>query len=949
MTEEHIPRTAPDHGGAHGPGSRPAAVDDDGIVGRDRELILLAGLVDELAAGASRCLVMAGGPGAGKSVLLDVAARTARRAAIRVLSCRGSEDESELALAGLHQLLRPVMDFATGLPPRQRAALLGVFGLDDGTEPVSDPMLTALGTLTLLSDAAEQAPVLLVVDDAHWLDVGTLDVLAFVARRLDDERVSLVLAARDTAVPDRFGREARQLTLEPLDRAAAALLLDRQPAPPTGRARAHILEQAAGVPLALVELARAAGRDPATADDGTLPLTDRLEAIFAADLPELPPETRTLLLLAAAAESAELPVILSAAGPAASPDAWLPAERAGLVRIDDDHLRFRHPLIRSAVYQSAGYAERHAAHRALAAVLAADPDRRAWHHAAAASGVDEQAARGLDDSAGRAQRRGGYAAAATALERAARLTPDPDLRARRLVRAATMAMYAGHPRWVGEISARVATITDDPALLAEASLHAGWALAVTTQFGRSLGFLLPVAEEAVDTHPALALDALATAATPAYNSGAPEHRERILALVERIPPQEDEAGRLWVLAGCDPVGSRRRALDLLAAMIGSPTPTTAEGDPTDLPLARAVVVGAAAWALDETPDAVRLLAGALEHLRRSPTSGTNATVAQALALALYESGAWAECCAALDEAYRTAAEAGLENVVVGAPLLRATLLALRGETDAARSAVRQAVDGIDLPHCRSLRVRALCALGAAALADGDHTTAYDRFRACYTQDPEPVPLHYHASDYCLADLAAAAVRTGRTEDARTVLDAARRRLACGEMSPRLDAVVHRAAALLAEPADAERHFVMALADPVGERWPFERAQVRLDYAEWLRRRRRAVAARPLLGSALHVFERLGAHPWTERTRAELRAAGVTPGERPATARDALGELTAQQIQIARLAAAGHTNREIGERLFLSPRTVGFHLYRIFPKLGITSRGQLRDALGDLPE
>lgn len=254
-----------------------------------------------------------------------------------------------------------------------------------------------------------------------------------------------------------------------------------------------------------------------------------------------------MLLFAAAAESAELPVILSAVGDRATPDDWLPAERAGLVRVDADRVRFRHPLIRSAVYRAATYTERHTAHRALADVLVGDPDRRAWHHAAAASGVDEEAARELDDSAARAQRRGGYAAAATALERAARLSPDPTVRAGRLVRAATMAMYAGHPRWVGELSAQVATLTDEPALLAEASLRAGWALAVTTRFAGSLGFLLPVAEAAVDEDPVLTLDALATATTPAYNSGAPEHREKILRIAERVPPQEDEIGRLWAL------------------------------------------------------------------------------------------------------------------------------------------------------------------------------------------------------------------------------------------------------------------------------------------------------------------------------------------------------------------------------------------------------------------
>ncbi|MFE4990725.1 AAA family ATPase [Streptomyces mirabilis] len=920
---------------------------DEWIVGRDHELALLSRLVDALTTGRTGALLMTGGPGAGKSALLDAAARMARRSGVRVLRCRGSEGESGLAFAGLHQLLRPFLDLAEGLPARQRAALLGVFGLDDSTRTVSDPLLTSLGALTLLSDAAEHGPLLLVIDDTHWLDLGTLDVLAFMARRLEGEPVALLLAARDTAVPAQLDRQIDRLTIEPLDPAAAGRLLDHQPRPPAGRARSRVLEQAAGVPLALVELARAVARDPAAAHEDALPLTDRLEAIFAADLPELPPATLALLLFAAAAESAELPVILSAVGDRATPDDWLPAERAGLVRIDADRVRFRHPLIRSAVYRAATYTERHTAHRALADVLVGDPDRRAWHHAAAASGVDEEAAGELDDSAARAQRRGGYAAAATALERAARLSPDPTVRAGRLVRAATMAMYAGHPRWVGELSAQVATLTDEPALLAEASLLAGWALAVTTQFAGSLGFLLPVAEAAVDEDPVLTLDALATATTPAYNSGAPEHRENILRIVERVPPQDDETGRLWALAGCDPVRNRAQALELLAATWTAPLPKPGSG--VDIPLSRLVVSGGAAWVLDETAEAIRLLGAAMDHLRRSPTSGANATVAQALALALYESGSWTKARAALDEAYGLAAEGGLENVVVGAPVLRATLLALRGDTEEARAAVQRAVHGIDLPNCRSLQVRTHYALGAAALAEGDHAAAYDRFRAVYTRQPEPAPLHFHASDYYLADLVAAAVRTGRTEDARLVLDTARRRLAEGETSARLTAIVHRAEALLAEPDDAERHFTAALADPAGDQWPFERAQVRLDYAEWLRRRRRAVEARPLLAAALEVFERLGTRPWTDRTRAELRAAGVTPVSTPAGSADSLAELTPQQLQIARLAAAGLTNREIGERIFLSPRTVGFHLYRIFPKLGITSRAQLRDALPEPEE
>ncbi|MFE1796429.1 ATP-binding protein [Streptomyces sp. NPDC059517] len=935
-----------------------AAETDDGawIVGRDRELTLLTVLVKGLSSAepatdlpGTGVLVVTGGPGSGKSVLLDEACRTARAAGVRVLRCTGCEVESGLPFAGLHQLLRPVLDLAEELPARQRTALLGVFGLDENAEPDSaqNPLLTSLGALTLLSDLAARGPVLLVVDDAHWLDVGTLDTLAFVARRLEGEPVAMLVAARDQSVPAQFAREFPLLSVDPLDAASAGRLLDLQPEAPAGRARSRILDEAAGVPLALVELARAVARDPRAARD-SLPLTDRLEAIFAQDLPALPPATRQLLLLAAAAETAELPLILSAAAPDTTPADWHPAERAGLIRIDDGRLRFRHPLIRSAVYQSATYAQRHAAHLSLAEVFTGDPDRRAWHRAAAVEGVDEGVAEELEAGAGRAQRRGGYASAATALERAAQLSPDPADRARRLVRAATMAMYAGHPRWVAEITGRVTALTEDPAVLAEASLRAGWALAVTTQFEGSLGYLLPLADAATEENPVLALDALATATTPAYNSGEPAHREKIVRIAERVPVQEDDSDRLWILAGTDPLRHRTQALALLHAdrdSAGGDGPQAdEEGGPVrDRPLSQLITWGAAAWVLDETGEAVRLLGAALEHLRRSPTAGANATVAQALALAQYESGAWTAARASLDEAYRTAAEGGLENVVAGSPILGATLLALRGDADAARTAVRRAVHGVDLPTCRSLQVRAHYALGAAAQAEGDHATAYDRFRAVFTQDGEP--LHFHASDYHLADLAAVAVRTGRAEEARAVLDAAGRRHAEGEVSPRLAALVDRAHALLAEPDDAERHFQRSLARPTGDRWPFERARTRLDYAEWLRRRRRATEARPLLSAALEVFENLGTRPWTERTLAELRAAGVHATATPGQETD-LSELTPQQLQIARLAAAGLTNREIGERIFLSPRTVGFHLYRIFPKLGVTARAQLRDVLPD---
>ncbi|MEV0635886.1 AAA family ATPase [Streptomyces sp. NPDC050619] len=907
------------------------------ILGRDHEMSRITQLVDTVDGSGPKVLVLTGEPGAGKSTLVDWAASQATARGRRVLRVRGCEGEKDLGFAGAHQLLRPVLTGVDGLPAPQRDALRHALGMErtDGL-PAPDPLLIRVGVLTLLSDAAMERPLLIAVDDAQWLDVGSLDVLAFVARRLDSEPAALLLAAREEAVPARFDRDFPHLTAGPLTRAAAGLLLDTQPRPPRGRLRTQILQQAAGNPLALIELTRAFAKDPGASDIGSLPLTARLEHIFAADLPTLPLTTRRVLLLAAATGAARVSDVLHAAPGAQGPEVWQPAEQAGLVRVEGGQVRLRHPLVRSAVYQAASFAERREAHLALADAFAHEPDRRTWHLAAAALGPDEQVAHALAESAERFQRRGGHAAAATALERAAELTPQPRERARRLLAAATSAMYAGHPQWVGEIAGRVDTLTDDPQLLAEAALRAGWSLAVTLRHDDSLAFLLPAAESMATQAPGLALSALGTAATPAYNSGDPRYRHDIQRISGLIAPQPDETDRVWQQAAGHPFTDRQQLLKRLTHAV--------DGLP-DGSLSELVSLGGAAWILDETDEAVRLLGRAMDQLRRAATAGANCTVAQALALALFESGAWTAAQSAAEEAFWLATEAGADNVTVGSPLLRATLRAVRGDHAGARAQVDDAVRGRDLRTSRSLYVRHRHALGMAALAEGDHEQAYEQLRRVFTQGPRPAPVHYHASLYYLADLAAAAVRAGRADDARTVLHAAERTLEKSR-SARLAAVVHRASALLSDPDDAEPRFRAATGDPDGARWPFEYALAHLDFGEWLRRRRRTAEARGLLGTALDIFERLDARPWAERTTAELRAAGV-PVAAPA-GHDAPADLTPQELQIAQLAAEGLTNRDIGARLYLSPRTIGFHLHKIFPKLGITGRAQLRAALGDMP-
>ncbi|MEV6110175.1 AAA family ATPase [Streptomyces sp. NPDC051940] len=938
-----------------------------GIVGREQQLARIRAFLAGDAPDPDRLLLVAGEPGAGKTTLLDAAVAAAGGRGLRVLRARGDQSEAELAFAGLHQLLRPVLEEAHDLPGRQRAALWAAFGLDTdealgatdeaapGTadeeaagatdeaapgaaENPAEPLLIRLAALTLLSDAAARRPLCLVVDDAHWLDDGSLDTLAFVARRLADEPIRVLAAARTGAVPDRLAAPAVRMDVPPLADDPAGLLLDRQPQPPAGELRERILRQAAGSPLALVELARSTaglGDAPPDGAAGNLPLSARLEQVFAARLTGLPAATRRVLLLVAAAGDADLPAALTAAGalPGGEAAPWGPAEDAGLVRLASGRIGFRHPLMRSAVYQTATFQERRAAHLALADALHGSPDRRAWHLAAATLAPDEDIAGLLAATADRARRRGGYHAAAAALERAAMLTPDPECHARRLVDAASMAMYAGRPRWVEAITAKAVAATDDPHLLAEASLRAGWALAVTTRHAACLDFLLPIAEAAADTAPDQALAALSTAATVVYHAGDETYRRRALRIARTIGERGGTgAPWLWTWIACDPFTDRAERLRLLRETAQAP----------GLTLPELVTLGAAAWALDETDLAVRVLGGAMDHLRSTTTAGTNATVAQALALSQFESGAWDAAGETAREAYGTAAESGLEMAATSAGFLEAMLYAVRGDTAGARGRLDAVRAGADLSRSRGHDVRIRLVLATAATVDADYAGAYEHLRGLFGEGPDPAPAHYHYAYMGLADLAAAAERTGCTDDAREIVEAAERRLGDG-MSPRLRQLTRRARALLSPIGEAERHFTAALDGTAGDQWPFERAQARLDYAEWLRRRRRTAEARRLLAQALTVFERLDARPWISRTRAELRACGVTapPGERAA---GGVGELTAQELQIARLAAEGLTNRAIGERLLLSPRTIGYHLYQVFPKLGVTSRAQLRGAL-----
>src|SRR5580704_14007355 len=853
-----------------GPGELPAE-QPARIIGRDAGLARLRELVDPVPQ-ASRVLVVTGEAGMGKTVLLAGAAGRARSAGMRVLPVTGRESESRLAFAGLHQLLRPVLSRTDALPGRQAQALSRALGLaaDPGAP---DPLLTGVAVLTLLSDLSGRAPVLVVADDAHWLDRSSLEALAFAGSRLDAEPVVLLVGARGQAPPPGFDRGFPELHLPPLSAEDAGRLLDGQPRPPRGRDRAQVLAQAAGNPMALIELATAIADDPAASRRWAaepLPLTDRLTAVLTSRFAALPEPARAALLLAAVADG---PDLSAAASHGAGPDAraLAPAEQLGLVKVDRTGLQFSHPLVRSAIYHSAPFAQRAAAHRELANALHDQPDRRAWHLAAAALHPDEHVASLLEATSAQARRRGGAAAAALAMERAAELSPDPEDQARRLVAAASAAVSTGQADWVQDLTSRALAVTADPELRLTARHDAGWALAYSGRRTAALPALISVAEEASRDLPDLAWDALADAAKVVYHSGAPASCQavsRVLGLLENRGPRSVGHGpradvgphRLWIQACIDPFGRRSELIRYLRQISRSPLDEPA--------LWR---IGSAAWLLDESDLAITLLQDAMQQLQAPGMQGTSGPGLTALGWLFIDTGRWDEALEAAAEAAGLAEANQMELVAAAADLIAATVLAMRADSGAARRHADRALGHAELAESGFVAVRARRALGIAALADGSHLLAFTQLRRLFSEDGAPV--HNIFSYLGVADIAAAAVRADRRMEGQDVLERALSHLG-GTVSPRLEQLIARARGILAGPDAAEAHFDKALADPAGDQWPFERAQLRLDYAEWLRRRRRINDAKPVLTDALGTFRRLGARSWAQRAQAELRACGV---------------------------------------------------------------------------
>ncbi|GAB7190850.1 LuxR family transcriptional regulator [Kineococcus sp. NUM-3379] len=903
------------------------------LLGRETERRALAALVEQAAAGSGGALVVRGAPGIGKSSLVAEAAAAAASSGVRVVTAVGVESEEDVPCAGLHQLVHQLRRGIEDLPGPQRAALRAAVGLSD--EAVPDVHLVGLAALTLLSDAAAQAPLLVVVEDAHWMDRTSLDVLGFVARRIESDPLVLVAVTRGT--DDRLGGAGLPvLDVEPLTEEVSGELLDAV-APGLGQqVRRRLLEEAAGNPLALTELPvalRSVGGAYALSP-GPLPLTERLERTFSARVSRLPVETRTVLLLAALNGDGTVHECLAAAsgllGTAVDVGSLGPAVGAGLVEAGGT--AFRHPLVRSAVHHAATAAERQAAHAALAAVLQGQPDRQAWHRAAATSGPDEQAAGDLESTAGRALRRGGVAAAMAALRRSAELTEDPAARADRLLRAAELALEAGRLDVVAELLARAGTLE----LSVRDRGRATWMGIVSagewTRGERSATEeLAELAVEIATTEPLLGLRILWGAVLHCY-FGDPGQatQQHVAAAVDRVPADADLPLSVALRAYCATVENGRAALESLERQLERPS-EDAEWDN---------YLGHAALTMGAPALALRITARSLAPVR---AQGRLAMLAGALCVQAVGAALLGNVRAgqlAAEEAADLNREVGLPLVHATVHAARAQLAALRGDPEVevwAAEAERVALPGGVRPVLTVVQL----ARGQDALCQGRYGDAFGHLHRVF--DPADPAFHPWLRFYAISELAEAAVRSGAAEAARRIVA----ELSGFEEltpSPALLRGLRLARALLS-PQDAAEPLYRAALDAAPADGPFERARVQLALGEWLRRTRRPAESRVVLQAAREVFDALGAQAWAERARQELRAAGASSPRRDPAAAD---RLTSTELHVARLAAQGLSNREIGERLYVSPRTVSTHLQRMFPKLGVTSRGELAQVLGGTP-
>ncbi|WP_433294265.1 AAA family ATPase [Actinoplanes sp. CA-030573] len=903
------------------------------LIGRTDVLASLAAMIDNSHGGGA--MILLGDAGIGKTTVLRAAVEYGREHGRIVLQAAGVEPEADLPFAGLHQLLRPVLDLVSVLPEAQRRALLTAFEMDDG--PAPQPFLIALATLSLLSEAATQNPVIIAVDDAQWLDEPSHEVLAFVARRVDRDPIAIIATIRSGHVSPLLRTDVPITTLAGLADDAARELLTVHASDLDPSARSAILREASGNPLALVELPQA-WRSPArpSTDSGRsfLPLTARLERTFAARLDDVPADTRDALLIAAVSDSDDLPEILAAAGVLSGVPVTLAAFEAAaaadLLSYDMRQLRFRHPLVRSGIAQQETPLRRQAAHAALAAVLGDQPYRRTWHQAQSIVGVDETVADALEDNHAIALRRGSVTSAIWALERSAQLTGDSGRRGRRLLLAAQHAFTLGRADLVDNLVS--AAGNEQLTELDQARME--WLREIFNDGvpGDSMRVreLCGIAERsAAAGETDLTLNLLMAAALRCWwaDAGAAA-RSGVIAVAERVagrhPTVADDPRFVALLAVAEPVATAPRVRDLLAKVT---LETTVDGDALRLYAMAAHAMGDPARMLD-------FASRAETKLRELGQLGLLSHVLTMQILDHLEVGDWERATACVEEGKRVAHDSGQLTWSTGTLSLNAMVAAAYGQYDHALTLAARAEQQANSRRLNDLLACVQLARGIAAVATGRYAEGFVELRRVF--DRSDSAFHLAERYRAITFLAEAAAHCDRSAEAADVLDALDRELA-GDFVPIVQIHLAYARAVLAGDDEAEQSYLRALAQDL-VRWPWPKARLQLAYGSWLRRQRRIGESRAPLRAAQTTFDLMGATMWAEQARSELRAAGErTPADyQPAPHQ----VLSAQELQIARLAATGLSNREIGERLFLSPRTVGSHLYRIFPKLEITARGQL---------
>ncbi|WP_431885669.1 ATP-binding protein [Micromonospora wenchangensis] len=906
------------------------------LFGRHDDLAQLAGFLDGVRQGGGARLIC-GEPGVGKSSLMTAASELALAGGMRVLRASGSEFEADVSYSGLHQLLLPAYAALDRLPPGPREALSVALGFGVGAPP--DVLLVCNAALLLVTELTADGPVVLVVDDVHWLDRASAVVLGFVARRLAGRRAGLLASTRTGSVSFLDLRGLSEHAVGPLDDESAGRLVDvRHPQLPA-RVRRRLLDLAQGNPLALMELPAAllgSVRRTQTHPE-VVPLSDRLQAIFAARLTGLPEATRQVLLLATFEGTGDVGVLRAALPDRPSLADLAPAERAQLVRVDDATARiaFRHPLIRSAIVAMSTHEERRGAHVALAGALVDDEERRAWHLAAAAVGPDEAVAQILEDAAHRVMRRGDGFAAVAALVRAAELSATSAGRGRRLAEAAYIGAEAS------------GTIDDAKILLTDArraapdsvgSLHAANATAFLMINGdgdvstahRLLAGAIETGDHGYRADDPALVEAMHTLLLLCWYGSTPQHWVPFFTALRRIRPRPPDVLALASDSFADPVRTGKAALHRIDAVLRT---LTDDADPT-----RVMRIGTASVYLDRLGDSREASWQLVRHGRDGGAPRRHLGALMHLCLDDFLTGRWDEAEELAEEGQRTCDTSGFSFFAWYFRYNRAILAAGRGRF-AEAYALADEITHWALP--RGVAAAALFAQHPrvlAALGQGDYDAAFGY--AAAMSPPGVLASHVPHCIWVMFDLVEVAVRTGRTAEARAHVRAMRDADVAG-LSSRTALLQAGAEAVVRDDDESVTHLETLLADPATRRWLFDGSRVRLALGERLRRTRSPVEARRHLLAARDGFAAMAAEPWLARVEGELRACGYRP---PPRQRGDLTALTAQERQIAELAASGMTNKQIAERLYLSHRTVGAHLYRIFPKLGVTSRAALRDAL-----